>query len=237
MGVYNNIKVLLVDADLVSCKVIKSQISIKGYLVIVCTNAKKIPIIIEKEQPDLIILEALLPQIDGYTLCINLRKEAFLLPIIFLTTSNSVSERILGFKVGADDFISKPFYLKELDLRIQSILKRIRTFKLERNHTLNIGNINIDITKREVYKTCKKINLTKIEFAILEILISKIGEILPRTFILNKVWGYVPERHSDTRIVDVHISRLRSKIENNPSNPDLIVTKWGEGYMFNNFQK
>ena len=137
----------------------------------------------------------------------------------------------------------KPFSPKELEARIRSVLRRSEatgplTLKNQTNNNniLHIGSLEIDTNKRQVFKGSKRIKLTGMEFNLLELLVTKAGERLSRSMILDRVWGYTPERYLDTRVVDVHISRLRSKLEEDPSNPDLIITARGTGYMFQRYQ-
>jgi OmpR family response regulator RpaB len=146
----------------------------------------------------------------------------------------------MGLELGADDYVMKPFSPKELEARIRSVLRRVDVKREVTNDTssqtvLQIGTLSIDTNKRQVFKGSKRVKLTGMEFNLLELLVTKAGERLSRSVILDLVWGYTPERYLDTRVVDVHISRLRSKLEEDPSNPDYILTARGTGYMFQNF--
>ena len=145
----------------------------------------------------------------------------------------------MGLEFGADDYVLKPFSPKELEARVRSVLRRIKKPPeakiLHENQLIQIGNLTIDTKKRQVLKGSKRIRLTAMEFNLLELLINQAGERLSRSYILDSVWGYTPQRYVDTRVVDVHISRLRAKLEEDPSNPDLILTARGTGYMFQNF--
>jgi OmpR family response regulator RpaB len=153
-----------------------------------------------------------------------------------LTALGDVADRITGLELGADDYVIKPFSPKELEARIKAILRRVDKISWNTLHTasgiISMGGIRIDTNRRQVYKQNEKIRLTGMEFSLLELLMSKSGEAFSRAAILQEVWGYTPERHVDTRVVDVHISRLRSKLEEDPSNPDLILTARGTGYLF-----
>jgi OmpR family response regulator RpaB len=189
-----------------------------------------------------VILDIMLPKIDGYEVCSEIRKESQV-PIIMLTALGDISDRVLGLELGADDYVMKPFSPKELEARIRSVLRRSEatgplTLKNQTNNNniLHIGSLEIDTNKRQVFKGSKRIKLTGMEFNLLELLVTKAGERLSRSMILDRVWGYTPERYLDTRVVDVHISRLRSKLEEDPSNPDLIITARGTGYMFQRYQ-
>jgi OmpR family response regulator RpaB len=177
-------------------------------------------------------------EIDGYMFCLNIRKESSI-PIILVTTFSAVIDRLINFKIGVDDYVTKPFYLSELEAKVKFLLWRTNTPEVTNvmlDMTMDIADFQINIIKQQVLKGQQTINLTKIEFTLLELLVTKAGETLSRNFILNIIWGYTPKRYADTKLVDVHISRLRSKIEKDPRNPTLIVTDWGKGYKFNKFQ-
>nr|BED43137.1 hypothetical protein [Pyropia sp. Myanmar_A]BED43334.1 hypothetical protein [Pyropia sp. Myanmar_B]BED43531.1 hypothetical protein [Pyropia sp. Myanmar_C] len=177
----------------------------------------------------------MMPKLDGYGVCQELRKESDV-PIIMLTALGEVCDRITGLEIGADDYVVKPFSPKELEARIRSVLRRAdkitSNLGAPNSGIISIGFLKIDTNKRQVYKNNERVRLTGMEFSLLELLVSKAGEPFSRACILQEVWGYTPERHVDTRVVDVHISRLRAKLEDDPSNPDLILTARGTGYLF-----
>jgi OmpR family response regulator RpaB len=156
-----------------------------------------------------------------------------------LTALGGISDRVTGLELGADDYVIKPFSPKELEARIRSVLRRTQKPVTQKANSeiFYMGNLKIDTLKRQVFKSNRRIKLTGTEFNLLELLINRAGERLTRTLILDKIWGYIPERYVDTRLVDVHISRLRSKLEEDPSNPDLILTARGTGYMFQKIPK
>ena len=162
-------------------------------------------------------------------------------PIIMLTALGDISDRVMGLELGADDYVMKPFSPKELEARVRAVLRRLESTASITNHNTNqnilqIGALAIDTNKRQVFKGTERVKLTGMEFNLLELLVMKAGERLSRSMILDRVWGYTPERYLDTRVVDVHISRLRSKLEEDPSNPDLIITARGTGYMFQRYE-
>lgn len=231
-------KILIVDDEATICQILETRLTIRGYKTYTAVNGKQAVEVFHREKPDLVVLDIMLPQLDGYGVCRELRKESNV-PIIMLTALGDISDRVMGLEFGADDYVIKPFSPKELEARIRSILRRVDinviTSVKQVKDVFEIGNLTIDLNKRHVSKKGQKIHLTGMEFGLLEILVTKAGKRLPRALILNSVWGYVPERHIDTRVVDVHISRLRSKLEEDPSNPDLILTARGTGYMFRNF--
>ena len=234
-------KILIVDDEVAICQILETRLTIRGYKVCTATNGEQALEVFRREKPDLILLDIMLPQLDGYGVCREVRKESNV-PIIMLTALGDISDRIMGLEFGADDYVVKPFSPKELEARIRAVLRRVDITQqpIKEKQTkpiVTIGTIDIDFNKRQVVKNGKKIHLTGMEFNLLEILVIKAGKKLPRALILNSIWGYVPERYVDTRVVDVHISRLRSKLEDDPSNPDLILTARGTGYMFRSFPK
>lgn len=228
-------KILVVDDEVSIRRILETRLSIVGYNVVTAADGEEALFVYRKELPNLIILDIMMPKLDGYGVCQEIRKESEI-PIIMLTALSDITDKITGLELGADDYIVKPFSPKELEARVKSILRRVEKLpvnQLSNNFgVLSIGNIKIDSNRRQVYKHNEKIRLTGMEFSLLELLISKSGEPFSRASILQEVWGYTPERHVDTRVVDVHISRLRSKLEEDPSNPDLILTARGIGYLF-----
>lgn len=228
-------KILVVDDEVSIRRILETRLSLIGYAVVTAADGEEALLLYKKEMPKLIILDIMMPKLDGYGVCQEIRKESDI-PIIMLTALGDVADRITGLELGADDYIVKPFSPKELEARIKAILRRVEKFSTNNNTTtsgiISMGGIKIDTNRRQVYKHNEKIRLTGMEFSLLELLISKSGEAFSRSSILQEVWGYTPERHVDTRVVDVHISRLRSKLEEDPSNPDLILTARGTGYLF-----
>lgn len=231
-------KILLVSSKTNICKILETHLKVWNYIVFTVDNTEEKAIkILQEKQPNLIILDTLQSQFSHYKICNSIKKESNI-PIIILTSLNNISDQIMGLKFGADYFITKPFSPKELRARIKTVLKQVNKV----NHTtkkclLYIDNLIIDTNKRQIFKNKERIHLTKIEFDIVELLIINAGKKLSRVHILNRVWGYKPLNYMDARIVDVHISRLRSKIENDPNKPNLILTARGTGYMFQYFQK
>lgn len=228
-------KILVVDDELNIRRILETRLSSVGYDVITAADGEEAILVYKKENPKLIILDIMMPKLDGYGVCQEIRRESDI-PILMLTALGDVTDRITGLELGADDYMVKPFSPKELEARIRAILRRLDKLpsysQSSSSGILSMGGIKIDTNRRQVYKHNEKIRLTGMEFSLLELLISKSGEPFSRSSILQEVWGYTPERHVDTRVVDVHISRLRSKLEEDPSNPDLILTARGTGYLF-----
>ena len=235
-----NEKILIVDDELTIRQILETRLSIRGYNVVLAANGEEALALFRKEEPNLVILDIMLPKIDGYEVCSEIRKESQV-PIIMLTALGDISDRVMGLELGADDYVMKPFSPKELEARIRSVLRRTQSKSVTmvtntNKNILQIGTLAIDTNKRQVFKGTQRIKLTGMEFNLLELLVTKAGERLSRSTILDLVWGYTPERYLGTRVVDVHISRLRSKLEEDPSNPDLIITARGTGYMFQRYQ-
>ena len=228
-------KILVVDDESSIRRILETRLSMIGYTVITAADGEEALAVYKKELPSLIILDIMMPKLDGYGVCQEIRKDSDI-PIIMLTALSDVADRITGLELGADDYVIKPFSPKELEARIKAILRRVDKISLHNtiitSGIIAMGGIKIDTNRRQVYKQNEKIRLTGMEFSLLELLMSKSGEAFSRAAILQEVWGYTPERHVDTRVVDVHISRLRSKLEEDPSNPDLILTARGTGYLF-----
>lgn len=231
----NKEKVLVVDDEASIRRILDTRLSMIGYVVITASDGEEALSLFRQENPNLVILDVMMPKLDGYGVCQEIRKNSDI-PIIMLTALGDVADRITGLELGADDYVIKPFSPKELEARIRAVLRRAEKVQLSSNNNnsgiVQFNFLKIDFNRRQVYKADERIRLTGMEFSLLELLISKSGQAFSRSEILQEVWGYTPERHVDTRVVDVHISRLRAKLEIDPSNPDLILTARGTGYLF-----
>lgn len=227
-------KILVVDDEASIRRILETRLSMIGYDVVTAADGEEAITTFNENHPDLVVLDVMMPKLDGYGVCQELRKESDI-PIIMLTALGDVADRITGLELGADDYVVKPFSPKELEARIRSVLRRVDKEGLSgipSSGVIQIGSIRIDTNRRQVYKGDERIRLTGMEFSLLELMVGRSGEAFSRSEILQEVWGYTPERHVDTRVVDVHISRLRAKLEDDPSNPELILTARGTGYMF-----
>lgn len=234
-SINNKEKVLVVDDEASIRRILDTRLSMIGYIVITACDGEEALSSFRKEDPNLVILDVMMPKLDGYGVCQEIRKTSDV-PIIMLTALGDVADRITGLELGADDYVIKPFSPKELEARIRSVLRRTEKIQLSSNNhksgIVQFSFLKIDFNRRQVYKADERIKLTGMEFSLLELLVSRSGQAFSRAEILQEVWGYTPERHVDTRVVDVHISRLRAKLEIDPSNPDLILTARGTGYLF-----
>jgi OmpR family response regulator RpaB len=227
-------RILVVDDEASIRRILETRLSMIGYEVVTAADGEEALQAFHEIEPDLVVLDVMMPKLDGYGVCQELRKESDI-PIIMLTALGDVADRITGLELGADDYVVKPFSPKELEARIRSVLRRVDKNGvpgIPSSGVIGIGSIKIDTNRRQVYKGDQRIRLTGMEFSLLELLVSRSGEPFSRSQILQEVWGYTPERHVDTRVVDVHISRLRAKLEDDPSNPELILTARGTGYLF-----
>ena len=231
-------KILIIENEESISSILVTRFLSLGYDVSLSTNGAEALIIFNQECPDLVIIDILLPKIDGYEVCRRIRKKSRI-PIIILTALNKISNRIMGLKMGADDYMTKPFSLTELELRVISKLRRPGSQKFKvisnRQETFQFGNLVVNTANKQILKNNNQLTLTSIEFSLLELLIQNSGRELSRAEILNNIWGYTPARFVDTRLVDVHIYRLRLKIEDTPSTPDFILTARGTGYIFQPF--
>ncbi len=226
--------ILVADDEASIRRILETRLSMIGYQVVTACNGNEALDLFRNCEPDLVVLDVMMPKLDGYGVCQELRKESDV-PIVMLTALGDVADRITGLELGADDYVVKPFSPKELEARIRCVLRRVEKEQiagLPNSGVIAVMNLKIDTNKRQVYRNDERIRLTGMEFSLLELLVSRSGEPFSRGEILKEVWGYTPERHVDTRVVDVHISRLRSKLEDDPANPELILTARGTGYLF-----
>ena len=227
-----NEKILVVDDEEHIVELIKYNLLSAGYNVISCNNGEDAVKLTVEENPELILLDLMIPEKDGYDVCKEIRsmvdvKET---AIIMLTAKSEEFDKILGLELGADDYITKPFSVRELLARVKAVLRR-RTSKGEDSSFMRFGDLTANFEKREIVIKDKKIDLTLKEFELLEMLIKNRGNILTREKLLDKIWGY--EYIGETRTVDVHIRYLRKKIEEDDKNPKYIETIRGVGYRFN----
>ncbi len=225
-------KVLVVDDEKSIVKGIKFSLLQDGMEVDAAYDGEEALKLAKENSYSLIVLDVMLPKIDGLQVCQQIR-EFSSVPIIMVTAKGEDMDKIMGLEFGADDYITKPFNILELKARIKAILRRsvkkVSTVE-EDNKIIKIRELQIDTNSRRVFLKEKETNLTAKEFDLLELLMENPGKVYDREALLNTVWGY--DYPGDARTVDVHIRRLREKIEDNPSEPSYIHTKWGVGYYF-----
>lgn len=225
------VKVLVVDDEKIIVKGIKFSLEQDGMEVDTAYDGEEAVGKIKEGEYDIVLLDLMLPKLNGYEVCQQVREFSDI-PIIMLTAKGADMDKILGLEYGADDYITKPFNILEVKARIKAIIRR-NTKTTVRNEDSNViikGDLKLDVDGRGLFISGKEVNLTAKEFDLLELLILNPNKVYSRDNLLNIIWGY--EYSSDARTVDVHIRRLREKIEENPSEPKYVHTKWGVGYYF-----
>lgn len=224
-------RILLVDDDEDILAIIKGNLELDGYLVFTATHGKEAIRIFESEAIDLIILDLMLPDIDGIQVCRVTRTHSHV-PIIMLTAKDSVSDKVLGLESGADDYLVKPFDYLELAARIKAQLRRSGVY-VSQGDVLDVGTLTLIPERREVAVDGEPVSLTKKEFDILALLFKNAGKVLDRETIKAEIWPG-QKLYKWSRALDVHVQRLRAKLEKNPETPQYIQTIPGVGYMLNN---
>lgn len=224
--------VLVVDDEQNIVNIIAFNLKKEGYEVLTAGDGEEAVEIVEKHQPDLILLDIMMPKMDGYEACRKIR-EKYNIPIIMLTARAEELDKVLGLEMGADDYVTKPFGTRELIARVKANLRRSVVKNepaVEKGSVLKFGKLEIDLDKFEARKDGKVLELTYREFELLKFLAQNLRQVFSRETLLEKVWGY--EYYGDVRTVDVTVRRLREKIEDNPGKPEYIITKRGVGYSF-----
>ena len=225
-------KILVVDDEKVLVKGIKFNLESEGYQVEVGYDGEEAVELARNGSFDLIILDLMMPKIDGLQACMRIR-EFSNVPVIMLTARSEDTDKIIGFECGADDYITKPCNVLEVKARVRALLRRAGVAaQRDKNTRLTMGHIVIDSDERSAWKEGKSVDLTAKEFDLIELLMRNPGRVYSRENLLNVVWGY--EYAGDYRTVDVHVRRLREKLELDPANPEYILTKWGVGYYLKN---
>ena len=224
-------KILVVDDEVLLVKGIKFNLESEGYGVDCCYDGEAAVNMARENNYDLIILDLMMPKKDGLQACQEIRSFTTV-PVIMLTARSESADLLMGFESGADDYVTKPFDILELKARVRALLRRasITVPPNDRAAVLQRGHIMIDSERRSAFKNGQSVELTMKEFDLIEFLMKNPGRVYSRENLLNLVWGY--DYQGDTRTVDVHIRRLREKLELNPAQPEYIITKWGVGYFF-----
>lgn len=224
-------RILVVDDEKVMVKGIRFNLENEGYTVDVGYNGRQAVDMARATEYDLIILDLMMPELDGLEACMEIRAFSTV-PIIMLTARSEDTDKLLGFEYGADDYITKPFNILEVKARVKALLRRASTTRRQENdgHRLTQGGLTIDSAARTTWKDGEPVELTAREFDLLELLMKNPNRVYSREQLLNLVWGYAYT--GEYRTVDVHIRRLREKVEQDPANPVHLCTKWGVGYYF-----
>ncbi len=229
-------KILVVEDEQALRETLVYNLERQKYTVIACADGESAVKIAREEKPDLLILDLMLPKLDGFEICRILRPEMNA-PILMLTARDDEIDKVLGLELGADDYITKPFSMRELLARVKAQLRRVRLIRQETagdeatpHETIQLGDLNLDLARREVQKDGKNLTLKPKEFELLVYFARHKGRLVSRDQILEQVWGW--DFSGESRTVDVHVSWLREKIEKNPAKPERIVTVRGAGYRF-----
>lgn len=225
--------ILVIEDEEPIRKGLKDALEEEGFKVIVAKDGEEGYRLIKSKKPNLVLLDIMLPKLNGMDLCKKVRGEENFTPIIMLTAKVSEIDKVLGLELGADDYITKPFSIRELISRVKAVLRRTETVKKEPTKESDIyefGDIKIDFKKFETAKGSKKLELSAMEYKILKYLIDKQGEVISRDKLLDEVWGY--DEFPTTRTVDNFMVKLRAKVEKDPKKPRHLLTIYGVGYKF-----
>lgn len=225
-----NVPILIVDDESTIQKAVKAYLEKEGFAVIIASDGNQALEMFKRCQPHLVILDVMLPGLDGFEVLQQLRRESDTY-VLMLTARNSETDRVIGLTIGADDYVTKPFSPRELVARVKAILRRGRTKLSDRQaNLLRFNHIHIDASRYKVLRDGQEIDLTALEFELVKTMATHAQFVFTRTQLLEKVWGY--DFYGDERVVDVHIGRIRQKLENDPSKPQFIQTVRGVGYKF-----
>ena len=224
-------KLLLIDDDEMITGPLERTLRESGYHVLVANNGKIGLELAQSEQPEIVILDVMMPEMDGWEVCQALRQRSAV-PILMLTALGEEIDRILGLELGADDYLTKPFSTRELKARIKAMLRRVELDRgqMPEADTVTVGDLRLELEAHQVYKREQKLTLRLKEFELLRLLMMRHGKVVSRAELFDRIWG--TDWLGDTRTLDVHIRWLREKIEQDPSNPQYIQTVRGVGYRF-----
>ena len=229
-------KILAVDDESSILDLLKFNIEKEGFTFVSASDGEEGLQKVISETPDLVLLDVMLPKIDGLTVCRKIRQEGINIPVIMLSARSEEIDKILGLEIGADDYITKPFSTRQLIARIKANLRKSEqdgSTGFNKGNKITVGSLTLDLDKFEVNVRGQVItDLTRREFEVLKFLAQKPGQVVTRESLLEKVWGY--EYYGDIRTVDVTVRRIREKIEKNTANPKILVTKRGVGYYIAN---
>jgi two-component system, OmpR family, alkaline phosphatase synthesis response regulator PhoP len=223
-------RILIVEDNANLAFGLSRSVEAEGYQVEVAEDGRKGLDLARANRPDLIILDLMLPEVDGYQVLRTLREEGQQMPVLVLTARGEEADRVFGFRLGADDYVTKPFSLSELIARVKAILRRTQSAAPAHPPTEKFGTVEVNPASRTVTKSGETVQLTPKEFDLLLALIRRRGAVASRLELLKEVWGHQAEVM--TRTVDIHVAELRRKVEDDPSRPRHILTVWKAGYRF-----
>jgi len=221
-------RILIVDDEPEMLRGLEDNLQFEGYQTVTAGDGRKGLALALSEAPDLILLDVMMPGMSGWDLCRELRRRGLDVPVIMLTARGEEVDRVLGLELGADDYVTKPFSLRELMARIRAVLRR--PGPRQKFEEFAFGDVRVHLRARQAFKSGREVRLTRKEFDLLRYLIEHPGEVITRDRLLDEVWGY--EQFPTTRTVDTHILRLRQKFEDDPERPAHILTAHGQGYRF-----
>jgi DNA-binding response OmpR family regulator len=222
-------RVLVVEDDPAILRGLADNLAFESYEVVTATDGETAYRLIHERKPDLVVLDLMLPNLSGYELCRKIRSEGVTTPIVMLTARGEETDRVLGLDLGADDYVTKPFSVRELMARLRAILRRSQLAG-RTSDELRFDDIVVDFRRYEARKADARIEMTRKEFGLLRMLASRAGEVVTRDELLNEVWGY--DALPTTRTVDNHVAMLRAKIEADPAAPRHLLTVFGVGYKW-----
>ncbi|NLY35871.1 MAG: response regulator transcription factor [Tissierellia bacterium] len=222
-------KLLIVDDEPILLKGLKFSLEQEGYIIDTAVDGEEALEKAMDNKYDLVVLDVMLPKMDGIEVCKRIR-ESSMVPIIMLTAKGDDESKILGLEAGADDYMAKPFNILELKARIRAVLRRVKPKNMASSSIISFDKFSVNFFGRKVIFDDREVTLTAKEFDLLILLVLNEGTVFSREELLEKIWGY--EYFGDVRTVDVHVRRLREKVEADSSHPEFIMTKWGTGYYF-----
>lgn len=222
-------RILVVEDDPAILRGLADNLSFESYEVLTATDGELACALIREQKPDLIILDLMLPRLSGYEVCRRVRGEGVTTPIVMLTARGEETDRILGLDLGADDYVTKPFSVRELMARVRALLRRAQGHGRMPDE-LRFDDVAVDFRRYEARKGAVPLDMTRKEFGVLRLLAARAGEVITRDELLNEVWGY--EATPTTRTVDNHIASLRAKVETNAAQPRHLLTVHGVGYKW-----
>lgn len=222
--------ILVIEDDPAILRGLADNLKFESHEVITATNGEAGLNLVYEKKPDLILLDLMLPKLSGYEVCRKLRGQGNTIPILMLTARGEEADRVLGLDLGADDYVTKPFSIRELLARIRALLRRAQPPKAPMPDELRFDDVVIDFRSYEATRAGRPVELTPKEFGLLRLMASRAGEVITRDELLNEVWGY--ESYPTTRTVDNHIAGLRAKLEQDPAAPRRLKTVHGVGYKF-----
>ena len=222
-------RILIIEDDPAILRGLADNLGCESYDVVTAADGEQGYSLARGRKPDLIVLDLMLPRMSGYEVCRKLRAEGMMTPIVMLTARGDEADRIVGLDLGADDYIAKPFSIRELLARVRAVLRRTQV-QNALPAELRFGNVTVDFRRYEAQKNGRPVELTRKEFGLLRLLAARSGEPVTRDDLLNQVWGY--DATPTTRTVDNHVASLRAKLEDNPSDPRHLFTVHGVGYKW-----